>query len=61
MGRGRDIHVDTKESNYLIKSEHCILTLFSVLCFKRSKTPGITLKGTDSKIFSKIGYGTIPP
>ena len=37
-----------------------MLTLFPALCFKSSKTWSITLKGTDSKIFSKNGYGTIP-
>ena len=55
-----DTKCDTKNSNYLIELEHCMLTLFSALCFKPSKTCSITLKGTDSKIFSKNGYGTIP-
>lgn len=59
-GRIDDTKGDTKDSNYLIRLEHCMLTLFSALCFKISKTQSITLKRTDSKIFSKNGYGTIP-
>jgi hypothetical protein len=51
---------DTNDSNYLIRLEHCMLTLFSALCLKASKTWSITLKGTDSKIFSKNWDGTIP-
>lgn len=37
MGRGRDMQVDTKDSNYLIKLEHCMLTLFSALALKQVK------------------------
>jgi hypothetical protein len=52
--------VEPKIGTIYLDLEHYMLTLFSVLCFKASKTQGITLKGTDSKIFSKNGYGTIP-
>jgi hypothetical protein len=37
-GRIDDNKVDTKESNYLIGLEHCMLTLFSALCFKEAKS-----------------------
>jgi hypothetical protein len=59
-GRTDDIEGDTKGSNYLIKLEHCKLTFFSALCLHQVKTQTITLKGTDSEILSKNGYGTIP-
>jgi hypothetical protein len=36
-GRTDDIKGDTKDSNYLIRLEHCKLKLFSALCFKPSK------------------------
>ena len=50
----------TKNGNYLIRLEHYMLTLFSVLFLQLSKIESITLKGTDSKIFSRNGHGTIP-
>ena len=59
-GKGEGRIDDTKDSNYIIRLEHYMLTLFSAPCFKTSKTYNITLKGTDSKIFAKNGYGTIP-
>ena len=37
LGRINDNKVDTKGSNYLIELEHCMLTLFSALCFKEAK------------------------
>jgi hypothetical protein len=59
-GRTDDTKGDPKDSNYLIKLEHYMLKLFSALSFSPSKTQNITLKGTDSKIFSKNGYDTVP-
>jgi hypothetical protein len=59
-GRTDDIKGDTKDSNYLIRLEHCKLTLFSALCFKPSKNPEYYLLREQILKYSKNGYGTIP-
>jgi hypothetical protein len=41
IGQGRIVNTkgDTKDSNYIIRLEHCMLTLFSALYFKPSENP----------------------